>query len=42
MFTDFNTKKDKKVMMNLMKTCINFLIIVFMVKALKMQGRKLM
>ena len=41
-FTDFNTKKDKKVIMNLIKMCTSFLIIVSMVNVLKIQEKKLM
>ena len=35
-------RKDKKVMIDLIKICINFLIIVFKVKVLKIQERKSM
>ena len=41
-FTDFNIKKDQKVVMNLIKICTSFLIIVSMVKVLKIQEKKLM
>ena len=40
-FTDFNTEK-RRLMMNLIKIWKNLLIIVFMVKVLKILGKKLM
>ena len=41
-FTDFNTKKRQESNDEFNKNCISFLMIVFMVKVLKIQEKKLM
>ena len=41
-FTDFNTEKRRLSNDEFINFCINFLIIVFMVKVLKTLGKKLM
>ena len=41
-YVDFNTKKDKKVVMNLTKIHTNYLIIVSMVKVVKISEKQSM